>query len=694
VKQESKEGAMHVMDERISAWARDASREQFCVGPTLDDLGGLDQVVLAADYFANGPFLDYLIRATAQQAAASDRAELNKVILTGLASSPNHGAFTQAVGVLAAHPDLARELAAPLPKILLRRITDAQDAGDDTAKALIGAEAANCLVQLTLAGVVSAARLIGTMDEVTEDAAALPIEFASRLPRLLGVLEAHHPTAGLRNALERCLTPEHTFRDAAFELAVADVRSALEQDSYEAIADGLRGTRNRFAELAAFDPGRLDAQIYRAGIDGLLGLSAPDAAERVAAAADTLRDNLQRYRAWSGLGTSVSWMVDRQNDLTAWSELTALLSEAARYISADNPWYEYGHGIITALSRAYCAHNTVTVITENAAKTIVEVMVAPVIEDAFLVHENRLRFLEHALTDDPDLSTDPDAHRLYAVLKERTSRPASHQPGSVVNPGKARRWHQLARQLPDDFASLVDAMPEHVLDKLELCLFSMEDFQHSITNPRYGRLIERLIDELEQSHDWLPGVAEPFRILLETTIRYAYFCYDVGRTMGGSYTDFLRLRDKGGKKQKVDESLFHQHYREFLATTALFRQVHAEVIDTAGGRADIVVTFDTAAFNVECKIEEEDASEDGLRKYAAQATEYQNTGPGFAILLALDKTVGAEGAVNLFDSIWIERVQRPGERAPRRIVIIRVPGGREAPNQLRPAPRQVGAADL
>jgi hypothetical protein len=114
----------------------------------------------------------------------------------------------------------------------------------------------------------------------------------------------------------------------------------------------------------------------------------------------------------------------------------------------------------------------------------------------------------------------------------------------------------------------------------------------------------------------------------------------------------------------------------------------AEAGDPAGGRADILVTFNSASFNVECKIEDDDASENGLRKYVAQASEYQNTGPGFAILLALDKTVGAEGAVNLFDSIWIEHVQRHGEREPRLVVIIRIPGGRENPNQLRPAPRR------
>lgn len=682
---------MHAMDQRIAAWARGTTRDQRLAGPSIDDLGGLNQVVAAADYFTSSPFLDYLIKATASHPEPGDRAKLNTIILTGLGSFTNHGAFAQAVGVLAAHPDLARELGSRLTRTLLRRITNARDAEDDVATALIGAEAADCLVQLTLAGVTSPAQLIGTMDEVTEDAAALPAAFAARLPRLLGVLDAHHPTAGLRNALARCLTPEHTFRDAAFELAVADVRGALEQDSYEAIAERLERTRNRFTELTAIDPGRLDAQIYRAGIDGLLGLSAPDAAERVTAAAATLRANLHEYRDWRGECAVPSWAADREDDITAWSEMTELLSEAAKYIGGDDPWYEDGQGIISALSRAYTAHNTVTVLTQNAAQAVVEVMVAPVIEDAFLASENRMRCLEHALTTDPELRADPGAQQMQATLLQRRNRSVSREPGGEVDPGKARRWQLLARQLSDEFTALTDTVSDKTLDKLELRLRSIGDYIGASADPHYSRLFDSLIGELEKSNDWAPGVAEAFQVLLDTTVRYAYYCYDVGRTMGGGYTEFLRRRDKEGKKQKVDESLFHQHYREVLQYTALFRRVRAEVIDSAGGRADILVTFDTTAFNVECKIEEDDASKDALRKYVAQAAEYQNTGPGFAILLALDKTVGAEGAVNLSDSIWIERVQRPGEREARLVVVIRVPGGRENPNQLRPAPRQTAA---
>ncbi|GAA2978254.1 hypothetical protein [Streptomyces fulvorobeus] len=317
-------------------------------------------------------------------------------------------------------------------------------------------------------------------------------------------------------------------------------------------------------------------------------------------------------------------------------------------------------------------------------------MVVPGSEDTFLRKENQAQYLQYALTHGEDLRDDPAARALHAALTMRSPQPslATDTPASAGrdDEGKGRCWNRLADLFSDpaDFTDLTGHIAEHKLDRLELALRNQEGILTMIADAKYSRLLTRLVRELEQSRDWLPDIA-PFILLLEATVRYAYMCYDVGRKMGGSYTEFLRLRDKDKKRQNVDEALFHQHYRETLTYTALFRIVHSEVIDIGGGPIDILFTFPTARFHVECKIEENDASESGLRRYVTQAAPYQNTNPSFAIRLALDRTVGAERAVNLFGSVWIENIQRRGERDACRVVIIRVPGSRDTPNQLRAA---------
>ncbi|WP_322872181.1 hypothetical protein [Streptomyces goshikiensis] len=686
---------MHAIDERLAQWAVQASRAERRAGPSVDDLGGMDEVLAAINHLADGPMLPYLVAAAGKlcrDAGPAAAEPLYDGVLSGLRGQTSHTAFAGATDALSAYPGFARALGRPLTRILLGRLADATDAGDDVVVALIGAEAADCMVQLSLADVMGASRLLGAMDEATEEPHLLPEALAVRLPRLIGVLAAHHPTAGLRKALERCLGPEHMFRDAAFELALTDLRDALEQDHYDAMAAQLRQTQDRLTELLSNSPGRVDAQLYHAAIESVLGLSAPDAPTRVPSAAADVRAALQNYRSWHRNTSTPSWARSRHSDITAWAEIALLLEAAATHMGDDDPWYGHVTPILTALLHAYTAHNTVTVLKDTPTASVVTKIVVPVIEDTFLRNENRMQYLQYALTHDEDLRDDPAARELHAALAMRSTQPSfapdAPAPAGRADGGKDRRWHRLADLISDsaEFTDFTGHTPEHTLDRLELALRNQEGILTTIADAKYSRLLTRLVRGLEQSRDWLPDIADPFMLLLEATVRYAYMCYDVGRKMGGSYTEFLRLRDKENKKQKVDEALFHQHYRETLTYTALFRVVHSEVIDIGGGRADILFTFPTARFNVECKIEENDASEAGLRQYIAQAAEYQNTNASFAVLLVLDKTVGAEGAVNLFDSVWIENVQRQGERDACRVVIIRVPGSRDNPNHLRAAP--------
>ncbi|WP_203719475.1 hypothetical protein, partial [Asanoa siamensis] len=403
------------------------------------------------------------------------------------------------------------------------------------------------------------------------------------------------------------------------------------------------------------------------------------------ALAGALHTNLQKYQAWRHNTYQPVWARSRFDEIAAWAELTTTLDAAARHIADEDPWYDDGQSILTPLLAAYGADRTVAVVTEVRTAGVVEILVAPAIEDVFLRSEYRIRFLQHAVEKDPLLRDDPAAIRLFNSLIDRSQTTAAHDADPKAGgPGKVRRWPQMAKTVtPAEFAHLTEMAPESTLDRLELALRTYEDTNAAALDPKTGRLMDRLVDELRQSPDWIPGIADPFLALLKTAVRYAFLSYDIGRKMGGSYTEFLRLRDKAKKKQKVDEALFHQHFYEVLCFSSLFRVIDAEVIEQAGGRVDIRASFGPVKFNVECKIEETDASESALRHYASQASEYQNTNAAFAILLVLDKTEHAEGTVNLFESIWIEQVQRNGESTPCHVVTVRIPGGREEPSSLR-----------
>ncbi|WP_167367563.1 hypothetical protein [Streptomyces hygroscopicus] len=165
-----------------------------------------------------------------------------------------------------------------------------------------------------------------------------------------------------------------------------------------------------------------------------------------------------------------------------------------------------------------------------------------------------------------------------------------------------------------------------------------------------------------------------------------YLCYDIGRKMGGSYTEYLRKRDKGGKKQKVGEALFHQHYREVQQFSVLFSAVNSEVIDKAGGRADILVSSGAMQFKIECKIEEDDASENALRQYITQPPNIRTptlASPSCPLSVKpstpkAPSTASRASGSNLFSV--------PANPKPCLVVIIRIPGGCENPNPMRTGP--------
>ncbi|MEV6319146.1 hypothetical protein [Streptomyces sp. NPDC051776] len=132
---------MHDIDERLAQWAAHASRPQLRAGPTVEDLGGLDAVLGAADHLAQGPFLHHLIQATAHHldtCGTEACKPLYDAVLNGLRTNNNHAAFASATDTLAGRPALARELGTPLTRVLLARLQQAQDADDDPAPASSG----------------------------------------------------------------------------------------------------------------------------------------------------------------------------------------------------------------------------------------------------------------------------------------------------------------------------------------------------------------------------------------------------------------------------------------------------------------------------------------------------------------------------------------------------------------------------
>jgi hypothetical protein len=150
--------------------------------------------------------------------------------------------------------------------------------------------------------------------------------------------------------------------------------------------------------------------------------------------------------------------------------------------------------------------------------------------------------------------------------------------------------------------------------------------------------------------------------------------------------------------ERPDHTLPHEDelqadYYQFMF--GLLSGTEFEVNNIAGGRADIRCLNASERIVVEVKREERNCSFDALEaSYASQATEYENVSVRLGFLLVLDQTkVLAEGTPHISTLVRVSPVLRNGEKTPRLLVTVIVPGRRMRPSELTKAAKSKRRAD-
>jgi len=104
--------------------------------------------------------------------------------------------------------------------------------------------------------------------------------------------------------------------------------------------------------------------------------------------------------------------------------------------------------------------------------------------------------------------------------------------------------------------------------------------------------------------------------------------------------------------------------------------------DVAGGRADVFFSFGSIQFVTEVKRDWNDCSFEAIRKkYLGQASEYQNTNAKLGFLLVLDLTK-KNGIGSIEEHVKVEKINS-NNLYNRAVVVIRVPGRRKKPSEIK-----------
>ncbi|MEU5839186.1 hypothetical protein ABZ820_36780 [Streptomyces diacarni] len=677
----------------LQQWAAQAGEDDLSLGPSLTDLGGLETVLQEADEVAAGPQLPYLLTAFARslhETPEDSRSRLTDAVLQGLRSP--HAAWTlaEAVDVLCTWPSLLDLLGNQTTRVLAGH---AEDALASTTAAAFAQPALAGLLRLCLAGAANPHRLLALLTEITGEEGS---EALDRLPILIGIAHDHFPDAGLVSVLSTLHNhpdlPALLRADAGYELAVVELRRALDAPSHADIETGLRQALLRFSELTRTQEARLDARAYATALEAVLAFTPASDAHvhgSLAAAADRLEQTVQQLSAWRSGMHQLEWLSARGLTQSAWSRLVEDLRTAQHQL-AQPSWYSPA-AALNDLLEVYLASRAVHTVMGASARPDygLEALLAPTMEAPFLRHDGLLHHLEQALTLDPAFTSHPDAQALYEAVQQRRRQPDTS--GQDVMPGKALAGHPALSAL---FGSSTDLPSDQwdpvMLDRLEDLLQQTQRGYTPTGNARVDAKLEELLQVLRRSPAWAIPNSSSFTLLLEYFLRFVHDRFDAQADLYGERTAYLgppKPKEEGSPgfwPEKAVQDDLHQHLSGLLTPGSVQR----EVIDVASGRTDVTYTPRPGQrFVLEVKRRTKAYSREAVeRDYLAQAANYTATGPPFSMLLVGDHSNHQGGYSDFDDRIWITSYARSTTEVPRLIVVAVLPIGRPTPSALRMQP--------
>ncbi len=660
----------------LHRWIASADPTTLEAGPTIDDLGGVETVANASTALASSPLFLYLVDAAGQAEGVALReariADLDAAVIQGFATHSRPSSYASATARLLQYPALVARTSTTLDRVLVARAEGGYAGTSSPRASAVGVSALEALVHLASTGLVRPHRLLAFCADLAGLVTTAPVEAVRRLPRLVGLLHEHVPDDDLVNLLHALAEIPVAQADALFELALADLRSALNAENQQDVTSGLLAARRGMGRATALDADRLDARAYAAALDAVFALLRHDGDE-VRAATRRLDDAVSHYWAWLDGCYVPPWTQPRREAERSWSRLCAFLVPAARSLG-ENVWYHNDLALL-ALVRAYEQTRALTL--PGVHQDRVARLTRPVIEATFIENAHKLAVLDRALAEDPRFQNDPTARELRDSVQAAHAgvRVAEHPLPGGDAPGKdLRRVPAILKRLGlTNTVRLVDAVPIDLRDLLEEALYDDEVRMMEIRNPKLENLLDRLTSELRESPDW-PLAGKEFSTLVEETVLYLTKCYDVGKKMAGGRAFLFEDKKPTAKEKDLQLDFIDWLERPFEG------HVRAELEDVGTGRADIAILLPRFTFYIECKREESDSSRETLRKYLGQSRAYTVANVAFVVLIVLDLTRHATGAPDLFSSVWIDRVQVDHIETPRYVLVARVPGNRPRPS--------------
>jgi hypothetical protein len=621
---------------------------------TVDDLGGVDEILADADRLQAAPFLDILADMVSA-APPTEGARLHDFLVGGFAVARDPQSFRDAIDRLIRSTTLRAAIAHAVVAIFTRRIRERAT----ERETLIAAYALEGLFRLALEGDVSRHR---PLLELTEVASDVPGSFAQHVAKIGGAAFHAWGDDDLLTMLHRLLDNEEAESEAAFELGLAHLARALDGKDMATILAGLGTARLLFERAREVDDDRSDARAYRSAIDLVLGFAANRSVAEMQATLTDLVTAARDRAVVLRTGHVVPWLAPRQDVDIEWFELARTVQRAAADLARPS-WINAA----TTMDRILAVYDASCTIAHGDGLRLV---LRPRVEASFLRERGLAGHLDDLLSE----GQWPDAQRTIAQ-NLRAGLDEAHRAGA--GPGKARENEQyplLARILPEGAST--EQLPSDMARSLEVGLASHVAHGRVLANPVLQRVLASLRDQLAASSEYTGEVQQAFDAVLQQILMFCSDRQNAEIRDLGARGAYLRASDPSEADLQAD-------LRDFLKGNLVGAEVLSEVRGIATGRTDLYISLGGPAFVIELKKHEGAFSPEAAKRYLAQATSYQAANVRLGFLGALELVDRPGPVPSIEECLWHSAYVPEGGALARHLIVFRVPGRLRSPSALR-----------
>ncbi len=629
--------------------------------PRVSDFGSLEKLLTAAETIGRTPLLPEFVRATLHHSHHQnvDSTKCWKFVEESLPTCSNGGAITEIIDLIDQAP---RRCATNLFRILLQIYSDSEISSHARASALDGA------VRFVIRDPQLRFELISNLLKITERD---DFNLIRSTAKIIGVVNAHWPEKELFDKLVELAINHDALDQVAFEIGSCKIQCAMNALDAETVEKEFHDSKFWFEQSLIADSDRHDSAIYLECVKCLLDFYNGKAIDTKNILAN-LKKHVTFLKAWNRTEAGPPWLLDDMVKLFYWELLAGKIGRLSEEL-LQPAWYEIAVVVENYLVAVWTASQAI--LMKNSESGI-ESIVRPRIEGTVAATNGQLFAIKEWLRRNREHEKLDTVRELAERVDEIAEANADTQLDEGTDHGQIVLETIKGSSLFQKEAALQTIIDAH--------LVSIEN----LTQQQFV-IIEECIGFVGRHPDYKNDVYRRlFNSILLWTVRFLHSRLEMTKKDEPAIS-YLFKQD-GGKKPTEDK--LQADYKNVMVSTTGGTEI--EVMNVAGGRADVLFCLSTERIVTEVKREGRDSSfENLIAEYSSQAADYQNVSGRLGFVLVLDQTTPDTGTPHISALVKPIQVTRNGESTPRMLVFVKVPGERLRPSDLTKVAKKKGARD-